>query len=71
MGAALLGAALLMFAVGAAGLIIWHIDSGLVSTAANTQAASQLRFDADLALELGVVALIVGFILTVLALRDP
>lgn len=71
MGAALFGAALIMYACGAGGLIVWYIDSGLVSSAVSLQAASQLRFDADLALELGVVAVIVGVILTVMALRDP
>jgi len=71
MGASLFGGAIVAWSVGIAGFIVWYVDNGLANAASTLAGASQLQNDAYIALAFGIIGVVIGLILTIMAFQDP
>jgi hypothetical protein len=76
MGGGLFTAALVAWAFGIAGIIVWLIDSAsenAICASPNefSQACLQLQNTANITVVIGFVGIVFGIILTVMALKDP
>ena len=74
-GGEIFGGAIVAFAFGAAGIIVWLIDSSVANTLCSnissfTMACRQVMNTAGIAFFLGIAALLVGGFLIVMALKS-